>query len=166
MEKLMTSNFKWLALGIAASALAVGCASTQPTATVAQTIAKRSELSTLNELIGKAGLEQTLSGAGPFTVFAPTNDAFKTVPAKTMQELGNDPERLKALLLHHVVPAKAMAKEVKPGNVKTANGTDLPLSRAGEFVTADDAMVQSADIMALNGVIHTVDRVIIPPVRR
>ena len=107
-----------------------------------------------------------LRTGGPYTLFAPTNEAFQAVPAKTMAELAADPARLKAVLSYHVLPMRVAQADVKPGNVKSAEGANLALSRAGDFVTVEDAMVQTADIAASNGVIHTVDRVLIPPVRR
>ena len=152
---------------LSAAALLAACATPQPApASVAVTIARDPQLSTLNTLIQKAGLTETLQAAGPYTVFAPTNDAFKNVPAKTMDELGRDPARLKSVLSYHVLPARVVANDVRNGNAKTAQGGELALSKAGEYVTVEDAMVQTADIMATNGVIHTVDRVLLPPVRR
>lgn len=154
-------------LSLSAAALLAACATPhQGPASVAETIARDPQLSTLNGLLQKAGLAETLKAGGPYTVFAPTNDAFKSVPAKTMDELGKDPARLKSVLSYHVLPAKVVAKDVKNGNAKTAQGADLALSRAGAYVTVEDAMVQTADIMATNGVVHTVDRVLMPPVRR
>lgn len=141
-----------------------GCASMQPK-TVSEVIASDPSLSTLNSLIKEAGLAETLSGPGPFTVFAPTNDAFKAVPAKTMGELAANKELLRNMLTYHVVPVKATAQDVKPGNVKTVNGANLALSRAGTFVTVEDAMVMSADMPASNGVVHVIDRVLLPPKR-
>ena len=152
-----------LFLAISTAALLGACA-TQPTpVSVADTIARDPELSTLNGLVQKAGLGDTLKATGPYTVFAPTNDAFKAVPAKTMDELGKDPARLKAMLNYHVLPAKMVSADVKTSNAKTAQGANVALSRAGQFVTVEDAMVQTADIMATNGVVHTVDRVLMPP---
>ena len=154
-----------LLLASAAAALVAACAS-QPAATpvsVADTIARDPELSTLNTLVTQAGLTETLKAPGPITVFAPTNDAFKAVPAKTMDELSHDPAKLKAVLAYHVLPAKLVAADVKNSNVKTAQGANVALSKAGEFVTVEDAMVQQADIVATNGVVHTVDRVLMPP---
>jgi uncharacterized surface protein with fasciclin (FAS1) repeats len=148
-------------------ALLAACA-TQPVSTpvsVADTIAHNPNLSTLNSLVAKSGLTDTLKATGPYTVFAPTNDAFKAVPAKTMDELASDPAKLKAVLSYHVVPSKMMAAEIKNGNAKTAEGGNVALSKAGEFVTVEDAMVQQADIVATNGVVHTVDRVLMPPRR-
>ncbi len=155
-----------LALAALAVTALAGCATTPTPVSVADTIAANPSLSTLNGLVVKAGLTDTLKGTGPFTVFAPTNDAFKAVPAKTLDEIANDPARLKAVLAYHVVPAKVVAADVKNGPSKTVNGADVALSKAGQFVTVEDAMVQTADIRATNGVVHTVDRVLIPPVRR
>src|SRR4051812_8352674 len=93
------------------AALVAACA-TGPSATpvsVADTIARDPELSTLNTLVQQAGMGDTLKAAGPITVFAPTNDAFKSVPAKTMDELAHDPAKLKAVLAYHVVPVKLTA---------------------------------------------------------
>ena len=133
--------------------------------TVAETIAKDPQLSTLNTLVQRAGLAETLRAAGPYTVFAPTNEAFSAVPAKTMDELGRDPARLKEVLNFHLLPTKVTKAEVKTGNAKTAQGANVALSRAGDFVTVEEAMVQTADVVATNGVVHKVDRVLMPPRR-
>lgn len=143
-----------------------GCAARPAPASIADTIAANPQLSTLSSLVTKTGLTDTLKGAGPFTVFAPSNDAFAKVPAKTMDELGKDPARLKAVLTYHVVPGKVMAADVKNGTSKTVNGANIALSKAGDFVTVEDALVQTADISATNGVIHVLDGVLIPPVTR
>ena len=152
----------WL-LGLLALSV-VGCASMQPK-NVPEVIAADPELSTLSKLISDAGLTQTLSGTGPFTVFAPTNVAFKNVPAKTMDELAKNKELLSQVLTFHVVPAKAMAADVKQGNVKSVNGANLALSKAGAYVTVEDAVVTKADLTATNGVVHVIDRVLMPPKR-
>ena len=143
-----------------------GCAASPAPVSVADTIAANPKLSTLSSLVTKTGLTDTLKSTGPFTVFAPSNDAFAKVPAKTMEELGKDPARLKAVLTYHVVPGKVMAADVKNGNTRTVNGANIALSKAGEFVTVEDAMVQTADISATNGVVHVVDSVLIPPATR
>lgn len=152
-----------LALTLAATAALAGCATTPTPVSVADTIARDPHLSTLNNLVHKAGLADTLKAAGPYTVFAPTNDAFKSLPAKTMDELSRDPSRLREVLTFHVVPAKLTSGEVKPGNVSTAQGGNVGVSKAGTFVTVEEAMVQNADLVASNGVVHTVDRVLMPP---
>jgi uncharacterized surface protein with fasciclin (FAS1) repeats len=157
---------KRLAPALSLVALLAACATSQPSpVSVADTIARDPQLSTLNGLVQKAGLADTLKAAGPYTVFAPTNAAFAAVPAKTMEDLGKNPDQLKAVLTYHVLPAKLMAADVKPSNAKTAQGANLALAKAGEFVTVEDAMVQKADIVATNGVVHTVDRVLMPPRR-
>lgn len=142
-----------------------GCATKPTPVSVADTIAANPELSTLNSLVVKAGLTDMLKGTGPYTVFAPTNEAFKAVPAKTLDDLAKDPAKLKAVLAYHVVPAKVLAADVKNGKAKSANGADLNLAVAGTFVTVEEGMVQTADITATNGVVHTLDRVLIPPTR-
>ena len=148
-----------------AAALA-GCASVPTPVPVADTIAANSNLSTLNGLVAQAGLTDTLRGTGPFTVFAPTNDAFKAVPAKTLEALSKDPAALKAVLTYHVLPAKALAADIKNGKAKTVNGAELELSKAGDFVTVENAMVSKADIAASNGVVHVIDTVLMPPVKK
>ena len=150
----------WM-LGLLAISLA-GCASMQPQ-NVVQVINSDPELSTLSKLIADAGLSETLSGTGPFTVFAPTNDAFKAVPAKTMAELAANKEQLKRMLTYHVVPAKSAAADVKPGNMKTVNGANVAVARSATFVTVEEALVTGADKTATNGVVHVIDRVLLPP---
>ncbi len=140
-----------------------GCASTHKISDVANTIASKPELSTLNGLVKQAGLTDTLKGPGPLTVFAPTNEAFKAVPAKTMDELAKNPEQLKSVLTYHVLPATVMSAEVKNSKVKTVQGASIEVSRAGDMVTVENAMVTQADIAAANGVVHIVDAVMLPP---
>jgi uncharacterized surface protein with fasciclin (FAS1) repeats len=148
------------------AAFATGCASVNAPVSVADTIAKTPALSTLSSLLATAGLTDTLKGTGPFTVFAPSNDAFKAVPAKTMEDLGQHPEKLKSVLTYHVLAAKAMAADVKNAKVKSLNGADLELSKAGDFVTVESAAVTTADIAASNGVVHIVDTVLMPPAKK
>lgn len=143
-----------------------GCATTQAPTSIADTAARTPELSTLNRLIADAGLGDTLRSGGPYTLFAPTDAAFKALPAKTLDELSKDKARLKAVLTYHVLAGKVLAADVKPGNVKTVNGAEVGVARAGTFVTFDEALVTQADIAASNGVVHVVDKVIVPPQRR
>lgn len=128
-------------------------------------IASTSQLSTLNSLVDKAGLQSILNGPGPITVFAPSNDAFKALPQKTLDELAGNPAQLKEVLTYHVLTAKVTAAEVKTGNAKTVQGANIAVAKAGGFVTVEDAMVQTADVMATNGVVHIIDRVLMPPKR-
>ena len=102
-------------------------------------------------------------GPGPFTVFAPTDEAFKAVPAATMARLASDKALLRSVLTFHVVPGKVMAAEVKNGPAKSVQGANLALSRAGTFVTVEEAVVQVADVPVTNGVVHIIDTVLIPP---
>ena len=149
-------------------ALVAACASQPVTApvSVADTIARDPQLSTLDSLVRQSGLAETLKAGGPYTLFAPTNEAFKAVPSRTMDELTRDPARLKDVLSYHVLAARMMAAEVKNGNAKTTQGANVALSKAGDFVIVEEAMVQKVDIVASNGVVHTVDRVLMPPVHR
>ena len=154
------------AAAAAVALLASGCATTPAPASITDTAARTPALSTLARLVGEAGLADTLRGSGPFTVFAPTDAAFKALPAKTLDELSKDKTRLKAVLTYHVIPGKVMAADVKPGNVKTVNGANVAVSRAGDFVTYDEALVTQANVQATNGVIHVIDKVILPPAPR
>ena len=144
-----------------------GCASLSSPVSVADTIAADPSLSTLNSLVQSAGLTETLKSAGPFTVFAPTNDAFKAVPAKTLEALGKDAVALRGVLTYHVLASKVMAADVKNGKVKTVHGADLELSKAGDFVTVgESAIVSKANVIASNGVVHVIDAVQLPPVKK
>ena len=163
---MLTFQANRRAILLAASiAVLSGCATPSGPVSVADTLAASPELSTLSSLVVKAGLTDTLKGTGPFTVFAPTNAAFAKVPAKTMDDLAKDSAKLKAVLTYHVIPGKVMASDVKNGNVKTVNGANLALSKAGDYVTVEDGLVQKADVAATNGVVHIVDSVFIPPAR-
>ena len=155
------------AVAAALVVLVSGCATVSAPVSVADTIAANPTLSTLSGLIQTAGLTDTLKGAGPFTVFAPTNEAFKAVPANTLEALGKDPVALKGVLTYHVVAAKVMAADVKNGKVKTVNGAEIELSKAGDFVTVgESAIVTQADIAASNGVVHVIDAVLLPPAKK
>ncbi len=151
---------------IAFAALISGCASVTAPVSVTDTIARTPSLSTLNGLISQAGLSDALKAAGPFTVFAPNNDAFKAVPAKTMEDLNQHPEKLKDLLTYHVIAGKSMAADVKNSKATSLNGAHLELSKAGDFVTVESAAVTTADIAASNGVVHIIDTVLIPPAKK
>ena len=154
------------ALCAALTVLVSACATPQKPLNVADTIANTPSLSTLNGLITTAGLTADLQSAGPFTVFAPNNDAFKAVKPAALEDLAKNPAKLKNLLSYHVVPSLALSKDVKNGNVKALNGDSLALSKAGDFVIVENAAVVQADLRATNGVIHIVDAVMTPPVKK
>ncbi len=141
------------------------CATMQAPRTVAETAAATPDLSTLTRLLGEAELTEVLRGAGPYTVFAPTDAAFKAMPAATMEALAKDKARLKAVLAYHVVPGALVSAELKNGPVKTVQGGNVAVYRSGSFLTVDEALVTTADVRASNGVIQVVDKVLIPPTR-
>ena len=120
------------------------------------------QFKTLAAALDKAGLVSTLKGKGPFTVFAPTDAAFAKVPKADLDALLADKAKLTAVLTYHVVPGSVMAKDVKSGRVKTVQGSELTLAASGGGVMVDSAQVVKADIVADNGVIHVIDRVVIP----
>ena len=146
---------------VAALALAA-CATPPAPKTIAETAADNPQLTTLTRLLQAAGLTDTLQGAGPYTVFAPTDEAFKAVPAATMAALAADKARLKAVLTYHVVPGSLTSTEMKNGPVKTVQGSDMALYKSGTFLTADEAVVTTPDVRARNGVIQIVDKVLMP----
>ena len=119
---------------------------------------------TLVAAIKAAGLVETLQGKGPFTVFAPTDEAFAKLPAGTVEGLlkPENKEKLAAILTYHVVSGKVMAADVKTGEVKTVNGKDLSVKVADGKVTVNGANVVKTDIAAANGVIHVIDTVVLP----
>ena len=111
-----------------------------------------------------AGLVDTLKGDGPFTVFAPTDEAFAKLPKGTLESLlkPENKKQLVSILTYHVVPGKVMAKDVKSGMVKTASGSSFKMKVSKKGVRVDKAKVVATDVMADNGVIHVIDTVIIP----
>lgn len=155
---------QWLAATLLV-ALMGGCATAPTPKTLADTAAANAQLSTFNKLVDDAGLRDSLATAGPLTVFAPTDDAFKAVPAKTMESLANDKARLAALLNYHIAQGKLDSAGVKNGPLKTLQGSNVALSKSGTFVTVEDAVVTTPDVQATNGVLHIVDRVLVPPAK-
>jgi len=154
-----------IAASASAALLLSACASMQGPADILATASRTPQLSTLNRLLQQSGLDDTLRGSGPYTVFAPSDDAFKAVPAATLAQWSGDKALLQQVLSYHVVPGKVMAADVKNGPAKTVQGANVALSRAGAFVTVEDAVVQTADVQATNGVVHIIDRVLVPPKR-
>ena len=119
---------------------------------------------TLVAAVKAAGLVETLSGPGPFTVFAPTNAAFAKLPAGTVESLlkPENKAKLAAILSYHVVPSKVMAADVKTMEAPTVNGKKLSVKADGMGVMVNNAKVTATDLEASNGVIHVVDTVILP----
>jgi uncharacterized surface protein with fasciclin (FAS1) repeats len=130
---------------------------------IVDTAVAAGSFNTLAKLLTDAGLVETLKGAGPFTVFAPTDEAFAKVPADTLAKLAADKAMLTKVLTYHVVAGKVMAADIKPGDVPTVAGPTVKLSVADGKVMVNGATVVTADVAASNGVIHVIDQVILPP---
>jgi uncharacterized surface protein with fasciclin (FAS1) repeats len=118
---------------------------------------------TLARLVTVTGLIDTLKTEGPFTVFAPTDAAFAKVPAETLNALAADKEKLRKVLLYHVVPGRLTAADMQTGETKTAEGASLKVNISGGSVSVDSSKVVAPDVMATNGVIHIIDSVLLPP---
>lgn len=131
-------------------------------ADIVDTAVAASDFTTLVTAVKVAGLVDTLKGPGPFTVFAPTDAAFAKLPDGALQSLLDNPDQLKAVLLHHVVPGRVMASQVTQiKSAQTAGGGQLAISTANG-VTVDGAKVVKTDIVCSNGVIHVIDSVMLP----
>ena len=128
---------------------------------IVDTAVAAGQFKTLATALQAAGLVETLKGKGPFTVFAPTDEAFAKIPKADLDALLKDKAKLTAVLTYHVVPGKVMAKDVKAGKVKTVQGSELTVAAMGG-VTVDNAKVIKTDIAASNGVIHVIDTVVLP----
>lgn len=120
------------------------------------------QFKTLATALQAAGLVDTLKGPGPFTVFAPTDEAFAKIPKAQLDALLADKAKLTAVLTYHVVPGKVLAADVKAGKVKTVQGKELSVTTASG-VMVNQAKVIKTDIAADNGVIHVIDTVVMPP---
>jgi uncharacterized surface protein with fasciclin (FAS1) repeats len=130
---------------------------------ILQTATDAGAFSTLLTAIKTAGLEETLNGNGPFTVFAPNDEAFKKIPAETMQAVLKDKTKLTSILTYHVVAGKLMAKDIaNETSTKTVQGTELAITKKGADIMVNDAKVMKADIECSNGVIHIIDTVLMP----
>lgn len=126
------------------------------------TAASAGSFKTFLASVKAAGLADSLKNQGPFTVFAPNDEAFAKLPRGTMSALLKDKVRLAQLLTHHIVPGKILVAEVKPGALKTVQGDAVTLTSDNGKVTIDGANVTQSDLSADNGVIQTIDRVILP----
>lgn len=121
------------------------------------------EFETLAAALGAADLVDTLQGLGPFTVFAPTDAAFDNLPAGVLDELLADPEALSQVLLYHVVAGRVFSTDLVPGTIETIHGAGAVISEADSDFFIDAARIIEVDIQGLNGVIHVIDEVILPP---
>jgi uncharacterized surface protein with fasciclin (FAS1) repeats len=147
----------------AAPAHAMPAAPATAPSTIVDTAVAAGQFTTLVSLIKQAGLAETLSGSGRYTVFAPTDAAFKKVPKKTLEALAQDKATLKSVLLYHVAKGRLAAKQVVTrSSIKTLNGKRLRVRVRGGNVFVNTSKVVSADVRASNGIIHAVNRVLIP----
>ncbi len=144
-----------------ASLIAFGALTSAQAKDIVDTAVAAGSFKTLATALQAAGLVDTLKGKGPFTVFAPTDEAFAKVPKADLDALLKDKAKLTAVLTYHVVPGKVMAKDVKAGKVKTVQGSELTVTTMGG-VKVDAAHVVKTDIVADNGVIHVIDSVVLP----
>jgi uncharacterized surface protein with fasciclin (FAS1) repeats len=132
---------------------------------IVDTAAKAGSFKTLVTALEAADLVDTLKGKGPFTVFAPTDEAFAKLPSGTLESLlkPENKEKLTAILTHHVLPGRAMAADVmKMKSAKTVHGGSVAIRNDGDSVYVDDAKMEKTDIACTNGVIHVVDTVLMP----
>jgi uncharacterized surface protein with fasciclin (FAS1) repeats len=133
-----------------------------PTRNILDTAIAAGNFTTLVAGIKAAGLTDTLTGKGPFTVFAPTDEAFKKLPTGALDALLKDTAKLKAVLSYHVVPGQVMAEDLESGEVMTTQGTALTAVVSSSDARVNGAHVRQRDIAASNGVIHDIDAVIMP----
>ena len=157
---------KSIATGVVALAMATSVATAADNKSdIVDTAGGAGNFNTLVTAVKAAGLVDTLKGPGPFTVFAPTDEAFARLPAGTVQDLlkPENKSKLVAILTYHVVPGKVMSKDIagKKTMVKSVEGSEIAVD-ATNGVQIDDAKVVKADIETSNGVIHVIDKVIMP----
>jgi transforming growth factor-beta-induced protein len=162
MTRIAVIVFAALALTVPVATAAPAREDASPT--IAAVAAKTPQLSTLLSLVKQAGLADELSGTTMLTVFAPTNAAFAKVPKATLDMLAKKPGLLKRVLLYHVVAGKVTAaKVVKLRSAKTLAGPAVRIRVTGKTVRVNNARVTAVDVKASNGVVHLIDRVLIPP---
>ncbi len=163
---LKSTIVRWMFVGLVATGLTatpVGAADSHEKKDIVDTAVAAGSFKTLATALAAAGLVETLKGKGPFTVFAPTDEAFAKLPAGTVESLLKDKEKLTKILLYHVVSGKVMAKDVvKLKSAQTVQGSSVKIRAGGGKVMVDNANVVKTDIAASNGVIHVIDTVIIP----
>jgi uncharacterized surface protein with fasciclin (FAS1) repeats len=152
-----------LLLAVAVTLIVAAPASARQNQDIVETATAVGQFTTLTKLLKKAGLVSALQQPGPYTVFAPTDKAFAKVPKRKLKALARDKAKLKSVLLYHVVAKKLpAAKVVERKRAKTLNGQRVRLRVRGGNVFVNRAKVTAADVMASNGVIHVINRVLLP----
>ncbi len=165
MKKTFTATVAALALAVSVATPARADRA-DASKDIVDTAVAAGSFNTLATALKAAGLIETLKGKGPFTVFAPTDDAFKKLPAGTLEKLLADKAQLTKVLTYHVVAGKVMAADVvKLSEAKTVEGSMVKITVAKGAVKVNDANVVKTDIGASNGVIHVIDSVILPPAK-
>jgi uncharacterized surface protein with fasciclin (FAS1) repeats len=165
MRKLTIILAAFAALLIAVpAATAAPARGKAPKKDIVETAVAAGQFKTLVSLVKAAGLAETLSGKGPYTVFAPTDAAFRKVPRSTLRSLQNDRAELRRVLLNHVLTGRYRAARLtRAGSVTTLAGPRLHVTTRGERVRVAGARVVQANVGASNGVVHAINRVLIPP---
>ena len=153
----MNIIFKSLVATLMLAASAAGGA-----ADLVEKAAGATNLKIFSAAVKSAGFNETLKGTGPYTVFAPSDEAFSKLPSGSWEALSKDKVKLAAVLAHHVVPGRMLVTEVKPGQIKTTQGDFVTVKSDNGKVTVDQANVIESDVAADNGVIHVVDKVVMP----
>ena len=132
--------------------------------TVAEIATSNDDFSTLVAAVSAAGLADTLNGSGPFTVFAPTNEAFAKLPPDQLQAILADPALLTKILTYHVVPDRVLSKDLKKRQtVETVEGSPVEIIKKKKGAFIEGARITATDIKGSNGVVHVIDTVIVPP---
>lgn len=171
MKRLTIAIALIATIGLVASPAAAHCGACGTDAThdhakaanIVDTAVNAGDFTTLVAAVKAAGLVDTLTAEGPYTVFAPTDEAFAKLPAGTVENLLANPDKLRSILLYHVVPGKVTSDQVvKLSKATTAQGSDVRIKVADGVVKIDDANVVTTDIQTSNGVIHVIDTVILP----
>lgn len=153
----MNEMFKYLAATLLLASSAASSA-----ADLMDKAESATNLKIFSAAVKSAGFNETLKGTGPYTVFAPSDEAFSKLPAGRWEALSKDKVKLAAVLAHHVVPGKMLVTEVKPGKIKTTEGDFVTVKSDNGKVTVDQANVIESDVAADNGVIHIIDKVVLP----
>lgn len=162
------NTWKYLAAGTltvlalsAGSLVSAGCGGEHD---IVDTAVEAGSFNTLVAAVKAAGLVEALKGDGPFTVFAPSDEAFAKLPAGTVESLLQPAniDKLKAILTYHVVSGKILSADVRPGSVETLQGSKLSVSSKNGALMVDQAKIVATDVTATNGVIHVIDEVIMP----
>ena len=161
MKKLSLIALATLLLALTAGSAVAGHHEKSHGKDIVDTAISAGTFNTLVAAVKAAGLVDTLKGDGPFTVFAPNDEAFAKLPAGTVEGLLADPTKLAAILTYHVVSGKTVAADVTAGSLATVQGQSLTVDTS-DGVSINNAKVIAADVMTTNGVIHVIDTVLIP----